>query len=70
VEVASPREAIRVGAELSIIEDPDKWFVDLQNRNLTTHIYDAEMAEKIFQEVNGFAQRVSQMVVEIEKSDI
>jgi len=57
VEVASPREAIRVGAELSIIEDPDKWFVDLQNRNLTTHIYDARNGGKNFPRSKRFCTK-------------
>lgn len=68
IEVVSPREAIRVGAELGIIINPEGWFIDLQNRNLTTHIYDAKTAEKIFRGVGDFADRVHQMVNAIDKN--
>ena len=49
VEVNSPRQAIRQAFENNYIEDVDLWFELLDDRNLTTHTYDAEIADQVFE---------------------
>lgn len=66
LEVASPREAIRVGAQTGIIDTPEDWLIDLKNRNLTTHIYDEQTAQEIFRQISPFASRVHSLISTIE----
>ena len=43
----SPRETIKQAFQNGIIEDGEMWLEALDDRNLTTHIYDSEIANKI-----------------------
>lgn len=45
---ATPREAIRAAVKAEWIEDNDLWLKMLASRNLTSHAYDRNIAEEIF----------------------
>lgn len=45
--VKSPRDAIKQSLSISLIEDGELWLEALESRNLTTHTYDDEIAEKM-----------------------
>ena len=49
IEVNSPRQAIRHAFENGYIEDADFWFELLEDRNLTTHTYNADIADKVYE---------------------
>ena len=49
--VKSPRETIKQAFQVGIIENGHVWIDALSNRNLTTHIYDEELANKMTQEI-------------------
>lgn len=49
--VKSPRETIKLSFQNGIIEDGHIWIDALTNRNLTTHTYDEELAEKLVKEI-------------------
>ena len=49
IEVNSPRQAIRAAFQLGIISDVDLWFEMLEGRNLTTHTYNEEIADRVFE---------------------
>lgn len=66
IEVVSPREAIRIGAQLGIIDTPEDWLIDLKNRNLTTHIYDDQTAQEILTQIPSFSTRVHSLISSIE----
>lgn len=44
----SNRDLFRVGHEQEIIDDPEKWFLYLRMRNLTSHVYDEAKATEVF----------------------
>ena len=46
--INNPRDTIREAAKEGLIQDPKKWFVFLENRNLTSHVYNEEVADKIY----------------------
>ena len=48
--VKSPRETIKQAFQVGIIENGHVWIDALSNRNLTTHTYDEELANKMTQE--------------------
>ena len=51
IEVRSPRSAIKEAFKAGLIED-DEIFLDmLEDRNLTSHIYDEETSEEIFERI-------------------
>lgn len=45
--VYSPREAIKQAFQSGIIEDGQGWMDALEDRNITTHTYDEDTAEKV-----------------------
>jgi len=47
----SPRESIKQAFQVEIIEDGHLWMDALSKRNLTTHTYDEELAEKLVKEI-------------------
>lgn len=48
VDINNPRDTIREAAKENLIDDPKEWFVFLENRNLTSHVYNEAIAEKIY----------------------
>ncbi len=45
----SPRECIKEALKAGITNDEDKWLEILKAKNLTSHTYNEEMAEEIYQ---------------------
>jgi len=52
--INNPRDTIREAAKEGLIQDPKVWFVFLENRNLTSHVYNEDVAEKIYSALPGF----------------
>ncbi|EKD26532.1 MAG: nucleotidyltransferase [uncultured bacterium] len=48
VKVFSPRDAIKNAFQNEIIHDDTLWLEMLETRNMTSHVYNEDMAEKIF----------------------
>ena len=48
LEAESPRRALLAGHKLGLIEDEELWLEMLQDRNLTSHVYHSQLAERIF----------------------
>jgi len=51
--VKSPRETIKQAFQINIISDGGKWLESLDDRNLTSHIYDEKIAEKIIAQIRN-----------------
>lgn len=47
-EAKSPKSTFREAFKIGIIEDGEKWIAMLNDRNLTSHIYDEEVAFDIY----------------------
>lgn len=50
-DVKSPRETVKQAFQIELIENGHIWIDALSNRNLTTHTYDEELAEKMTKEI-------------------
>ena len=50
-DIRSPRDTIKKAFETELITDGHAWLLTLQNRNLTSHTYDEETAEKVVREI-------------------
>lgn len=51
IEVNSPRSAIRKAFQTELIADAEAWLDMLEKHNLSSHTYDAETANEIYQHV-------------------
>ena len=49
--VKSPRETVKQAFQISLIDNGHVWIDALSNRNLTTHTYDEELANKMTNEI-------------------
>lgn len=63
LEVASPKSVIREGASVGLIDEPQKWFEFLENRNLSVHTYKEEIAQKVYQSAKEFIPFVEKLIV-------
>ena len=50
----SPRPLFRDALEEQFIQDVEPWFGYLEARNTTSHIYNADQAERVFNAIQGF----------------
>lgn len=51
-DVASPRATIKQAFNARLIDDGHSWLQLLADRNLSTHVYDEETADRIYQKVS------------------
>lgn len=51
--LVGPRPALQQAFDRGIIRDGPTWFDMLKSRNLSSHLYDEEEAEQIYQKVAG-----------------
>ncbi|OGG26944.1 hypothetical protein A2960_02245 [Candidatus Gottesmanbacteria bacterium RIFCSPLOWO2_01_FULL_39_12b] len=65
LDAPSPKRAIRQSAVLELINDPDKWFEFLDNRNLTVHTYKEEIAQKVYNSAKEFIPYTEKLVEKI-----
>ena len=61
--VYGPKNIIREAAKLNIIDDPQKWFEFLDNRNLTVHTYKEDVAKKVYQSAKKFIPYVEKLLI-------
>jgi nucleotidyltransferase substrate binding protein (TIGR01987 family) len=58
MEVNSPRDVFREAAKDKLIVNLDKWFLYLEKRNLTSHVYKEEVAREVYSVISDFANDV------------
>ena len=63
IEVNSPRAAIKEAYRNNIIQDGDGWIKMLDDRNLTSHTYDEELAKEIYKKIKQFHFKLLQDLV-------
>lgn len=51
LRVASPRESLRAAFQLGLLDDDERVFQMLEDRNRTSHLYNAAMAEDVFSRI-------------------
>ena len=48
LEAESPKRAVTAAFKLGLLQDENLWLSMLQDRNLTTHVYHSQLADRIF----------------------
>ncbi len=61
------RDLIRVGGEVGLIRDAEKWFSFREKRNLTSHAYDEAKAKEVFDAIPSFADESGFLLSEIRR---
>jgi len=66
VDGVSRRELYRIAAEHQLIKDVDQWMIYHKARNLTSHTYNEDWAEEVFQIAKTFAVDAEKLLHQIE----
>lgn len=61
------RELFREAASMGLIEDPAAWFDFMMARNSTSHNYDQENAESVFDVIGQFAAAAQTLLDQLRK---
>ncbi len=67
LETYGPKNSIREAAKLGLINNPEVWFKLLKSRNLTTHTYNEDTAEEVYQDAKKFLPEVVKLIEKAEK---
>ena len=60
------KDLFREAARVRLIEDADKWFEYHEARNRTSHTYDAEVAEEVYEAAKTFAIDARRLLTALE----
>jgi nucleotidyltransferase substrate binding protein (TIGR01987 family) len=60
------RELFRLGAESRLIDDVEQWMRYHEARNLTSHIYQPEIAESVYNTAHDFARDAARLLAALE----
>jgi nucleotidyltransferase substrate binding protein (TIGR01987 family) len=61
-DLNSPKTVIRDAALEKLIDDPEKWFRFMDDRNETVHTYKKEIAERIFSDLPLFRDEMAKLI--------
>lgn len=61
----SPKNCIREGARLEIINNPKDWFNFLRERNLIAHTYNEKLADKIYRRAIKFPKEIDKLLAKL-----
>ena len=65
IEKQAYKEMIRTGAEKGLIDDPVTWFTFREKRNITSHTYDEEKAEAVYDIIESFIAKAESLYQKI-----
>ena len=65
----SRKELFRVAARLGLINDPESWFSYGDARNLTTHTYNENTAESVYNTALVFVKDARRLLQKLEESN-
>lgn len=62
IDRMSFRELIREAAKRGWIDDPEKWMFFREQRNLTSHVYDAAVAVEVYETAKSFSLEAERLL--------
>lgn len=63
----APKVVVREMAQQKLIENPDLWMDFIESRNLSSHTYKEEIAERVFQSAKSFHLECKKLIAKIKK---
>lgn len=67
IEVASPREILRVSARDGLISNIEEWMIFVDKRNLTSHTYNAATAMEVYEVIPRFRELATELLTDLEE---
>lgn len=67
VEQLTNRDLFRLGMEQGLLDDSEIWLLFLRHRNLTSHLYDEETAQRVFSSAEPFLRSASDLLRRLEE---
>lgn len=67
MEAVTYNELCRMAAEAELIDHPGAWFKYRDARNISSHAYDEEKAEEVYQAVKKFLPDAKRLLEQLEK---
>ena len=65
LRTVSPREALRAAWQLRLLDEDERVFQMLEDRNRTSHLYNAVMAEDVFSRIPGYHALMTEVAARI-----
>lgn len=65
VSIANPRDTFREAAKNQLISDPEVWFSFILKRNMTSHAYNGDLAEEVFEFLPEFQKELLKFIATI-----
>lgn len=67
-ECFSPRDCFKTAFQLHLIEYDEMWLKVIDDRNLTTHLYKEEYADKVYERLPQYLELFKKLFLKIESS--
>ena len=68
-ELSSPKKVIKTAFQASYIANDEIWITMLQERNLTSHTYNEQLAKDIYNDFKSFYEAMIEVVKKITKNE-
>ncbi len=65
LDARSPKQSIREGAKIGILDNPEEWFEYLECRNLSAHTCNEETADRVYRRAVKFPVEVKLLLSRI-----
>lgn len=66
-QTTAPKEIVREMARNGLIQNPEFWFEAIEVRNLTSHTYNEDQAEKTYQFIFSFYPEAEKLLMQFKK---
>ncbi|PIU36843.1 nucleotidyltransferase [Candidatus Roizmanbacteria bacterium CG06_land_8_20_14_3_00_34_14] len=63
INVYGVKTVIREATKLNLIDEPNKWFEFLENRNLSVHTYEEEIAQRVYKSAKEFIPFAEKLIL-------
>jgi nucleotidyltransferase substrate binding protein (TIGR01987 family) len=64
-DIYSPKDAIRGAFQVKLIDNDPKWLDMVETRNETAHIYNEEMAEKVYGKLPKYPPLIEKLIKDL-----
>jgi nucleotidyltransferase substrate binding protein (TIGR01987 family) len=65
--ISAPKQVIREMAQNNIIDDVDIWLRAIDERNLSSHTYNEDLAEKVYAFIVSFYPHIEKLSIKLEE---
>ncbi len=70
IEAIGSRDVFREAAKVGLIDDPEIWFGFIEDRNLSSHTYNEDTANELYQGMSGFQAELHKLLNKLNGLDV